>query len=78
MSGDAAGYGQQGARRQPVSIFGRLAAQHDADKAQSMSKADQNRDRKLAEALRENLRRRKAQARDTEPQTKDENQAASE
>ena len=43
-----------------------------------MSKADQQRDRKLAEALRENLRRRKAQARQIEPQTSDENQAASE
>ncbi|MES2904759.1 MAG: hypothetical protein V4696_11285 [Pseudomonadota bacterium] len=43
-----------------------------------MSKADQQRDRKLAEALRENLRRRKAQARDAEPQKTDENQAANE
>ena len=44
-----------------------------------MSKADQLRDQKLAAALRENLRRRKAQARDAAPdQTKDENQAASE
>ena len=44
-----------------------------------MSKADQNRDRKLAEALRENLRRRKAQARDVAvDQPSDENQAASE
>ncbi len=45
-----------------------------------MSKADQQRDRKLAAALRENLRRRKAQAREAEPetQTSDENQAASE
>ena len=43
-----------------------------------MSKADQQRDRKLAEALRENLRRRKAQARDTEPQKTDDTQAATE
>ena len=43
-----------------------------------MSKADQQRDRKLAEALRENLRRRKAQARETGPQKTDENQAANE
>ncbi len=43
-----------------------------------MSKADQQRDQKLAAALRENLRRRKAQARDVAPQKTDENQAASE
>jgi hypothetical protein len=45
-----------------------------------MSKADQHRDEKLAAALRENLRRRKAQARGAGPegQTSDENQAASE
>ena len=33
-----------------------------------MSKADQQRDHKLAAALRENLRRRKAQAREAEPE----------
>ena len=45
-----------------------------------MSKADQQRDQKLAAALRENLRRRKAQTReaDVEPQPKDDTQAASE
>ena len=45
-----------------------------------MSKADQQRDQKLAAALRENLRRRKAQARDAAPnlQPKDANHAASE
>ena len=43
-----------------------------------MSKADQHRDRKLAEALRENLRRRKAQVREAEPQKTDDTQAASE
>ncbi len=45
-----------------------------------MSKADQQRDQKLAAALRENLLRRKAQSRDAapDPQVKDENQAASE
>ena len=43
-----------------------------------MSKADQQRDRKLAEALRENLRRRKAQAREAEPQNSDDTQAAKE
>ena len=45
-----------------------------------MSKADQQRDQKLAAALRENLRRRKAQTReaDTDPQPKDDIQAASE
>ena len=43
-----------------------------------MSKADQNRDRKLADALRENLRRRKAQSRDAEHQKTDDIQAASE
>jgi hypothetical protein len=31
-----------------------------------MSKADAEREKRLAEALRENLRRRKAQARDSE------------
>ena len=45
-----------------------------------MSKADQQRAERLAAALRENLRRRKSQSRAAEPdpQTKDENQAASE
>ena len=45
-----------------------------------MSKADQQRDQKLAAALRENLRRRKAQARETAPtpQPNDETHAASE
>jgi hypothetical protein len=63
---------------------GRLASHPDANKAQIMSKADQQRDHKLAAALRENLRRRKAQAREVEPretpdsQTRDDTQAASE
>ena len=43
-----------------------------------MSKADQQRDQKLAAALRENLRRRKAQTRDTGPHKADDTQAASE
>ncbi len=43
-----------------------------------MSKADQQRDQKLADALRENLRKRKAQARAADPQTSDDSQAASE
>jgi hypothetical protein len=43
-----------------------------------MSKADQQRDLKLAAALRENLRRRKAQARDIDPQKTDDTQAANE
>jgi len=45
-----------------------------------MSKADQQREERLAAALRDNLRRRKSQSRvsDPDPQTKDENQAASE
>jgi hypothetical protein len=50
-----------------------------------MSKADQQRDERLAAALRNNLRRRKAQTREAtprdaapDPQPRDENQAASE
>ena len=39
-----------------------------ADRANAMSKADQQRAERLADALRENLRRRKSQARETEPE----------
>ena len=50
-----------------------------------MSKANQQRDQRLAAALRDNLKRRKTQSRESEPdpqppvpQTSDENHAASE
>ncbi len=36
-----------------------------------MAKQDKSREDRLAEALRENLRRRKAQARETDPPEKD-------
>jgi hypothetical protein len=42
-----------------------------------MTKADKEKEERLAAALRENLRRRKAQARDAQP-NKDPTQAASE
>ena len=43
-----------------------------------MAKTDPQRDARLAAALRDNLRRRKAQARVTPDQKKDDTQAASE
>ena len=43
-----------------------------------MSEKDKAREERLAAALRENLRRRKAQARDTEAQKKEPTQPASE
>jgi hypothetical protein len=43
-----------------------------------MTSKDKNKDERLAAALRENLRRRKAQARDAEAQKKDPNQPATE
>lgn len=42
-----------------------------------MTKADKDKEERLAAALRENLRRRKAQAREAQPK-KDQTQAASE
>ena len=51
-------YGQSSAR-----LSTRLAPGGAADRATPMSKADQQRAERLAAALRENLRRRKSQAR---------------
>ena len=80
MSDWTGAYGRSAAR-----LSTRLASGGAADKAWPMSKAERQREERqraerLAAALRDNLRRRKTQSRAAEPdpQTKDENQAASE
>jgi hypothetical protein len=69
MSEGRRAYGRPLSNRQPACETGTgiLAAGH-------MTKADQDKQVRLAAALRENLRRRKAQARDAQPK-KDPNQA---
>ena len=55
--------------RQPTRLSGDAAlwpGQAEDVKAKRMTKSDEEREKRLAEALRENLRRRKAQARGAE------------
>ena len=72
MSGDGRAYAGWGAWRQP-DLPGALSNISRC----GMAKLDPDRDARLAAALRENLRRRKAQARDGD-QKKDDTQPASE
>ena len=51
-----------------VSCVNHLARAALSRQCKSMAKQDKSREEKLAKALRENLRRRKAQARDVEKQ----------
>ncbi len=44
-----------------------MAPNRAADRASAMSKADQQREERLAAALRDNLKRRKSQAREVDP-----------
>ena len=62
MSDGRAAYGRSLAR-----LSTRLAAPAVPARAGAMTKADQQREQRLAAALRDNLKRRKAQARDGEP-----------
>ena len=72
MSEGRRAYGRAPANRQPAcgSGAGILAPS-------AMTKADKDKEERLAAALRENLRRRKAQAREAQPK-KDPTQAAKE
>ncbi len=78
MSGDGRAYGGWGGARQPG-----LPTRPSNISEHIMAKSDPDRDARLAAALRDNLRRRKAQARDVpDParpdQKKDDSQPASE
>ena len=71
MSEGRRAYGRGPAKRQPACRTGATIL------AGSMAKADQDKAERLAAALRENLRKRKAQAREAQPK-KDPTQAAKE
>jgi len=72
MSEGRRAYGRGPANRQPACGAGAGILAADA-----MTKVDKDKQDRLAAALRENLRRRKAQAREAQPK-KDPTQAASE
>ena len=63
MSDWTGAYGRSAAR-----LSTRLALDGAAVRVSSMSKADQQREERLATALRANLRRRKSQARESGPE----------
>ena len=73
MSDDGRAYGRWGEARQPD-----LPCLSPNISANAMSKKDADREARLAAALRDNLKRRKAQARAGSDQNSDDTQPASE
>jgi hypothetical protein len=65
MSGGRGAYGRSRAR-----LSTRLAGPRFADKASAMGKLDPKQEERLAAALRDNLKRRKAQSRAGDPEVR--------